>query len=328
ALLVGVGLDAPADASSNYEARPEWYFLFLFQLLKFFEGPLTIIGTVVIPGLAFGFLLLLPFVEKKLTPEQRDAGRTGPSRRVLIPYAGMLIAAAALTLWALIGDANNPAFQDARAAADRDAEAAHAMAEEGGIDAAGRIILREGHALYVEYGCAACHDADPPQAPRLTSYGSAEHLSAFLSAPNSPRFFGATALKGQMDPIEVDGEDRVALEAYLRSQAGVSGDPAVLASGHAVFVDACTDCHNDPAASVHDGDAYDIAATGPDLDGLYGFEWTRGLIRNASHPRYYGGALDAKQREAAMPGYPDLDDDALSLITRWLLAGAPGAKAP
>ncbi|MFT7582017.1 MAG: ubiquinol-cytochrome c reductase cytochrome b subunit, partial [Myxococcota bacterium] len=42
ALLVGVGLDAPADASSNYEARPEWYFLFLFQLLKFFEGPLTI----------------------------------------------------------------------------------------------------------------------------------------------------------------------------------------------------------------------------------------------------------------------------------------------
>ncbi len=30
----GASLDAPADPSSDYPARPEWYFLFLFQLLK------------------------------------------------------------------------------------------------------------------------------------------------------------------------------------------------------------------------------------------------------------------------------------------------------
>src|SRR2546423_15553303 len=45
----GANLDAPADPARPYPARPEWYFLFLFQLLKYFEGPQEIIGTVVIP---------------------------------------------------------------------------------------------------------------------------------------------------------------------------------------------------------------------------------------------------------------------------------------
>ncbi|MBX3225167.1 MAG: cytochrome bc complex cytochrome b subunit, partial [Labilithrix sp.] len=39
----GAPLDAPADPSSDYPARPEWYFLALFQLLKYFHGPLEIV---------------------------------------------------------------------------------------------------------------------------------------------------------------------------------------------------------------------------------------------------------------------------------------------
>ena len=46
----GAELEAPADPSSTYVARPEWYFLPLFQILKYFEGPLEIIGTMVLPG--------------------------------------------------------------------------------------------------------------------------------------------------------------------------------------------------------------------------------------------------------------------------------------
>ena len=34
----GANLDAPADPNTPYPARPEWYFLSLFQLLKHFQG--------------------------------------------------------------------------------------------------------------------------------------------------------------------------------------------------------------------------------------------------------------------------------------------------
>jgi ubiquinol-cytochrome c reductase cytochrome b subunit len=52
----------PTDAS--YIPRPEWYFLSLFQMLKYFPGPLEPIATMVIPGLAIGFLALLPFIDR------------------------------------------------------------------------------------------------------------------------------------------------------------------------------------------------------------------------------------------------------------------------
>src|SRR5947209_19624712 len=58
----GANLDAPADPSRPYPARPEWYFLFLFQLLKYFEGPQEIIGTVVIPQVAALLLAALPLL--------------------------------------------------------------------------------------------------------------------------------------------------------------------------------------------------------------------------------------------------------------------------
>ena len=44
--------------------RPEWYFLFLFQTLKFFEGPLEVVGTVVLPTLAILVLFLIPFIDR------------------------------------------------------------------------------------------------------------------------------------------------------------------------------------------------------------------------------------------------------------------------
>jgi len=52
----------PTD--TNYIPRPEWYFLFLFQTLKFFEGSLEIVGSVVLPTLAIGALFLVPFIDR------------------------------------------------------------------------------------------------------------------------------------------------------------------------------------------------------------------------------------------------------------------------
>src|SRR5690606_27172694 len=52
----------PADAA--YIPRPDWYFLSLFELLKYFPGPFEPVATMVIPGLVVGFLLALPFLDR------------------------------------------------------------------------------------------------------------------------------------------------------------------------------------------------------------------------------------------------------------------------
>jgi len=65
AIFIGVKAEPPADPSdSAYIPRPEWYFLFLFQMLKYFPGQIEWIGTAVIPGLAVLALLLLPFYDR------------------------------------------------------------------------------------------------------------------------------------------------------------------------------------------------------------------------------------------------------------------------
>lgn len=63
----------PTDTS--FLPLPDWYFLFLYQLLKYTyaSGPFNIIGTMVIPGVAFTALMLAPFLDR--SPERRPAKR-------------------------------------------------------------------------------------------------------------------------------------------------------------------------------------------------------------------------------------------------------------
>src|SRR5262249_17985637 len=63
----GANLDSPADpSSSDYPARPEWYFLSLFQMLKLFPGDREVIGTIVIPSAILVVLLVIPLLDKVL----------------------------------------------------------------------------------------------------------------------------------------------------------------------------------------------------------------------------------------------------------------------
>jgi menaquinol-cytochrome c reductase cytochrome b/c subunit len=63
----------PTD--TGYIPLPDWYFLFLYQLLKYSyaSGPYTVVGAMIIPGLAFGGLLLAPFLDRG--PERRARKR-------------------------------------------------------------------------------------------------------------------------------------------------------------------------------------------------------------------------------------------------------------
>ena len=74
AAVLGAPLEARADpADTAYTPRPEWYFLFLFQFLKYFPGKLEVIGAFIVPTLLIVALLALPFLDR--SPRRHFAGR-------------------------------------------------------------------------------------------------------------------------------------------------------------------------------------------------------------------------------------------------------------
>jgi ubiquinol-cytochrome c reductase cytochrome b subunit len=60
-----LGLGSMADPTdTRYIPRPEWYFLFLFETLKLLQGPLEVLGAVVLPNLGIVALFLVPFLDR------------------------------------------------------------------------------------------------------------------------------------------------------------------------------------------------------------------------------------------------------------------------
>ena len=89
-------LGRPVDFSRNYRPLPEWYFMFLYQLFKYFPGRWAFFGVMVIPFSALGLMFAMPFIEK--TPSRRLRDRV-PSAII----AGFLLAAGlALTVLAYL----------------------------------------------------------------------------------------------------------------------------------------------------------------------------------------------------------------------------------
>lgn len=134
AVFVGVPNEPPADPTdSSYIPRPEWYFLWTFQLLKYFPGQLEGVAIIGL-GLAIAVGLFgLPFLDRN--PKRHPLNRKVGSIVMLAIVAGMVF----LTIQAV---ATTPPQAEA--------------ADVGG-DLAARI--EAGGAIYQEY-CAECHGPD------------------------------------------------------------------------------------------------------------------------------------------------------------------------
>jgi ubiquinol-cytochrome c reductase cytochrome b subunit len=99
AVAVRVPLERIADPTDNtYIPRPEWYFLFLFQLLRLMEGPLEMVGAVILPALAVLALVLVPFLDRRrvVKATQRTTA-LGVAALAAIGWAGLTLAAVAAT---------------------------------------------------------------------------------------------------------------------------------------------------------------------------------------------------------------------------------------
>jgi ubiquinol-cytochrome c reductase cytochrome b subunit len=159
--LIGLGLwsfyhpaplEGQADPSQPYEARPEWYFMFLFQLLRYFKGPAEVVGTIVLPTAFLLVLFFWPLLDSALERIQNRVLGWTPSRNPLRRPAAMVplvlgtVGLLGLTVYALATDVRMP---------PRLGEPESARAAEP----AGPIQRTDVARLYNDR-CLACHGVD------------------------------------------------------------------------------------------------------------------------------------------------------------------------
>src|SRR5205807_2144100 len=88
AILFGAELGPKADpTTTTYTPRPEWYFFFLFELLRVVKPPaLVFMATVGIPTICLVLLIILPFIDRN--PERN------PLKRPIATLTGITVIAA------------------------------------------------------------------------------------------------------------------------------------------------------------------------------------------------------------------------------------------
>src|SRR6184192_2162659 len=108
-IVLGAELGPKADpTTTTYVPRPEWYFFFLFELLRVVKPPsLVPLATIGIPTICLILLLLLPFYDRG--PERR------PERRPIATTAGILTIGAMAYLTYLGASAGSPTRIDLKA---------------------------------------------------------------------------------------------------------------------------------------------------------------------------------------------------------------------
>src|SRR5689334_18716467 len=128
-LMLGAELGPKADpTTTTYVPRPEWYFFFLFEVLRVIKPPeLVPIATIGIPTIAMVLLFLLPFYDRN--PERN------PLKRPIATTAGILTIAAMAFLTFLGAEAGSPTEIDIEVSQEYEA---------------GKLVAAQS-------GCLACH---------------------------------------------------------------------------------------------------------------------------------------------------------------------------
>jgi len=243
AIAIPAPLDTIADPTdATYVPRPEWYFMSLFQLLKYFPGPLEPVATIVIPGLLVGLLLSLPFLDK--SPDRH------PLERPVVTSAFAVIGLAIVALTWL-------GLEDSPAHADPD--------EWGPIAIAGRELARDSR-------CVTCHRTGGA-AGELTTTRLRRDPEWLLNHVQDPEII-APGLR----PPPPDGMNTLsgrAVLAYMRKLRSGSRGPDVDAEVRTVsrvFATRCASCHaldgeGDPSAGG------DLSRIGREHDAKWLREW-------------------------------------------------------
>ena len=176
--LLGTRYSEPADpGTTNFVPRPDWYFYFLFYLLRIFKWPDTVIlGTVGIPTILLIILIILPFVD--LRRERRLL------RRPVALVAAVLVVIS-------MGVLTYKGATAKEALASEVVQAVPTWAAREGFENNAEAIA--GAKIFASSGCTACHTylgtgSSNQGAPDLSNEGtrgkSKQQLADYIKDPS------------------------------------------------------------------------------------------------------------------------------------------------
>ena len=229
-LMIGLGflayfrpvlLGLVADpANTKFVPRPEWYYLPMFEWLKFWSSRMEVFAVVVIPGILALLFFLIPFLDRKL--ERKPWRRPIPLLAVAIVLVGMVFLGFKSHLDDLRDQsvAAQLAFQDKQTAKYTEAAFHPRMESANGepiSSAPADPLVAKGKEIFDSKGCSGCHgDSGTGTAAAQSLVGitrkyPAPQLTALLHHPN------AAMLAGHMPSFDLPSTDMAGLFSYLGS---------------------------------------------------------------------------------------------------------------
>ncbi|HET9102907.1 MAG TPA: cytochrome B [Solirubrobacteraceae bacterium] len=171
AALFGAELGPKADpTTTTYVPRPDWYFFFLFEVLRVMKNipKFTPLATIGVPTICMILLFLLPFYDR--SPERHIARR---------PVA---LAAGLATIFAMAFLTYSGASTGSPNSVD--------LAAPAGFSAAAKAEFHAGELVVGQSGCLACHvigeNGNNGPGPTLTHIGSIRRPGAIASTLRNP----------------------------------------------------------------------------------------------------------------------------------------------